>query len=737
MNNKRKNKIPAGNHKGVTKIEIIFVLLIASLVAIGALYLVNYTNWFEDDEDVKKNYVNKITNIDIQLTGQKTLKKFDSYSQLNEFIEEHALYSDYYGYGSDMVLRDAGLAEEASGFDQSMSASGKETIDYSTTNIQVTGVDEADIVKNDDEYIYAVAGNNVQIVDARSADQARIVSTIGLNSTPQNIYVNGDYLVIFGQEFSLIDKTFYDLIRQNSNYTFFKVFDIKDRANPKQVKDLEFEGVYSNSRMIGDYVYFITTNPTSYVYEEYPIPMVVENEKLLPVDTGRCTNRCPDVYYVDMPYYNYNFTTVAAINIKDSTQDVESQVYLLSGNENVYVSEENMYIAYTKYINENQLQLEVLKDLVMPELDSKNVSKIQDIENSPSHVLSLVEKLTKVGTIVTGYVDTLSTDKQSELGLALEAELQTRYDDIAQELEKTVIHKIKLDKDKLNYRGSGEVTGHVLNQFSMDEYNGYFRIATTKNRNWSNIEQAASDSYNNVYVLDGDLKEVGSVKNLAAGEQIYSARFMQGRVYLVTFRQSDPLYAIDLTEPKNPKVLGELKVPGFSSYLHPYDETTLIGFGKQATDSGQIQGLKVSLFDITDVANMKEIDTYEMGDAGSDSIALNDHKAFLFSKSKNLLVIPVTLSQLLTDESYKYNYTTGAMVFTVTKDGFTFRDRIDHIDEAAESVEDYFYGYSYYDTTVKRSLYIGDVLYTISEKYLKSNSLNDLELIKEIIINSQ
>ena len=126
------------------------------------------------------------------------------------------------------------------------------------------------------------------------------------------------------------------------------------------------------------------------------------------------------------------------------------------------------------------------------------------------------------------------------------------------------------------------------------------------------------------------MKVVGKVEKLAEGEKIYSVRFMQNRAYLVTFKQIDPLFVIDLEDPTNPKVLGELKIPGFSNYLHPYDETTLIGLGK---DSGNWNaGLKLSLFDVSDVKNPKEIDNYVFENGRGDSIALNDHKAFLFSK---------------------------------------------------------------------------------------------------------
>jgi uncharacterized secreted protein with C-terminal beta-propeller domain len=157
----------------------------------------------------------------------------------------------------------------------------------------------------------------------------------------------------------------------------------------------------------------------------------------------------------------------------------------------------------------------------------------------------------------------------------------------------------------MEYDASGRVSGSVLNRYSMDEYEGYFRIATTTG--WG------TSSLNRVYVLDGTLSVAGALENLAQGERIYSARFMGNRCYLVTFRQVDPFFVIDLSDPSQPKLLGELKITGYSDYLHPYDENHIIGIGKE-TDAGLYQGLKISLFDVSDVSNPKEIAKYEIGE---------------------------------------------------------------------------------------------------------------------------
>jgi uncharacterized secreted protein with C-terminal beta-propeller domain len=273
----------------------------------------------------------------------------------------------------------------------------------------------------------------------------------------------------------------------------------------------------------------------------------------------------------------------------------------------------------------------------------------------------------------------------------------------------------------------------VLNQFSMDEYEDYFRVATTTH---------GETPLNNVYVLNMALNITGSLENLAAGETIYSARFMGDRGYLVTFRQVDPLFVIDLSDPNNPRELGYLKVTGYSDYLHPYDENHLIGIGKETTEEGEFawyQGVKISLFDVSDVNNPVEISKYEIGDRGTDSPVLWDHKAFLFDRSRNLMVIPVLVAEVdeskypegVSPDAYGEPVWQGAYVFHVSLDaGISLQGRITHIEDVAEPEKEYYYYYSPF--SVERSLYIGDVLYTISQAKIMMNSLENLDYINEV-----
>ena len=226
------------------------------------------------------------------------------------------------------------------------------------------------------------------------------------------------------------------------------------------------------------------------------------------------------------------------------------------------------------------------------------------------------------------------------------------------------------------------------------------------------------------------MKTVGQLEGLAKGERIYSARFMGKRAYLVTFKQTDPLFTIDLSEPTNPKVLGELKIPGFSNYLHPYDENTLIGLGHETEENQRggtvTAGLKIALFDVADVGAAKVLDEYLIGGRGSDSEALNDHHAFLFSKEKNLLVIPATIREGGRGFDWGKFVFSGALAFDLSDKKFKLKGKIDHSDGGRAGVSEDWYGYNFYDNTVRRSLYIADSLYTMSGKYLKANKISDL-----------
>ena len=282
----------------------------------------------------------------------------------------------------------------------------------------------------------------------------------------------------------------------------------------------------------------------------------------------------------------------------------------------------------------------------------------------------------------------------------------------------TKILKFNLNNGKIKFKAEADVTGGINNQFSMDENNGYFRIATTVGISSWDIDNDSSS--NSLYILDENLKEVGKVEGIAKGEKIYSVRYVGNKAYVVTFKTMDPLFVIDLSDVKKPKILGELKIPGYSTYLHPYDETHLIGFGydtkENSSEDGYVQnGLKMSMFDITNLNNPKEMFTVKIGENGTTSPLTEDHKALLFSKEKNIIAFPVN--------SYKNGkYVSKAQIYKIDLNkGFILQGEIQNSEVSSKN-------YSY-QKTIERIIYSNDVYYTLSKNLIKAV---DMETLKEI-----
>ena len=575
--------------------------------------------------------------------GPLEINRFSSYEELKGFVEENTIYrgmletpGDFWGGGPE-----GGAEGEAS----APSESG-----YSTTNIQVAGVDEADIVKTDGEYIYLVSENRVIIVKAYPPEQAQVLSEIELEGMVMGIFFNGDRLVVFeGVPYYGTPRVLEDAdIAYISPVISIKVYDVSDRENPHLQRELSADGNYVSSRMIGDYVYVVINEPAYEQDGELNLPRIYSggNETEIPAT---------DIYYSNVSDYYYMYTTIMAINTQNDDKDPTRETILLGASSNLYVSFNNIYLTFPVW--------------------------------------------------------------GGDVG----------------DFGRSSIHRIHIEGDEIEYVASGEVPGMVLNQFSMDEYDGYFRVATTTYQ---------ETPRNNVYVLNMALNITGSLEDLAPGETIYSARFMGERGYLVTFKQVDPLFVIDLSDPRYPKELGYLKVTGYSDYLHPYDENHLIGIGKETTEEGEFawyQGVKISLFDVSDVNNPKEIAKEIIGLRGTDSPVLWDHKAFLFDKPRNLMVIPVLVAEVDEAEypegvpSWAYGEPVwqGAYVFHISPDvGLRLEGRITHIENLADLEKDYYYFYS--SSSVTRSLYIDDVLYTISNAKIKMNNLENLNYLNEV-----
>jgi inhibitor of cysteine peptidase len=582
------------------------------------------------------------------------MKTFSSYNDLKNFLATNTKSSTYTYSGGPLDAQAFGgrgeFAPMPTPVPASIAESGQGTYsvtpDYSTTNIQVAGVDEADIVKTDGTYIYVASNanfnsasqNNVYIVKADPTDP-RVIAKIPLGN---ETYVaglflsqDGNKLVVIGSQYQVyalgapqpeiaMIYPYYSSVN-----TFITVYDVSEKAMPVLARNLTLSGSYFNSRMIGNYVYAVVSQPAYILQDAVLLPQVYEDAKASEIAPNR-------IYYANSVDSYYTFTTFIGLNILDDEQQPTNMTVMMGGTSAMYVSTDNIYVTYSTW-----------------------------------------------------------DDGQY-----------------------TSIYRVSVNGGELTFEAKGSVPGYVLNQYSMDEYNGYFRVATT----WQKTTQM-----NNVYVLDMNMSEVGKLENLAQGERIYSARFMGDKAYLVTFKQTDPFFVIDLHSPAEPKVAGELKIPGYSTYLHPFDEDHVIGLGMENST------VKLSLFDVTNVNAPTEVAKYIVEGDWTDSEALYEPKAFLFDKAKELLVIPISVSNYgVIDQTGKDimqgGFWQGAYVFNVTvADGFQLRGEIAHQQNSTSL--------SYYidlNSAVHRSLYIGNTLYTVSDAMIKLTSLTDLAPIAEV-----
>lgn len=514
-----------------------------------------------------------------------------------EKAQTNVSYEDLYSLIRAMQKeqqRDSGLAggamqgeAESSVTDSAESGSNEEELyDYSGTNVQVEGIDEADIIKTDGKYIYALTDSALVIVEVSGA-QMEVKSTISrtaingeeneLNIT--ELYLRGDRLVLIAQ----VDPYFcygwgeYGAVNMaNKISTQAIIYDVSDRSAPKQVGAVGQSGYTVSTRMVGDVLYLVTNYM---LYEdgidrnipETYVPTVSCGEESVVVEASDiCISVSPE---------SVQYIVVSSFDVNDPEKQITTKSVFGCGN-TLYLNAENLLVAS----------------------GTVNETKVSEQETKCSFDTSLI--------------------------------------------------RFALDEGQIGEPVFGDVPGTLLNQFSMDEHNGYFRLVTTK---YIYTETQAGDvwsstldqeSSNALYTLDRELKVVGQIEDLAPGETVYSVRFSGDIGYFVTFRQVDPLFTVDLSNPASPQVLSALKIPGFSEYLHPYGDGLLFGFGKEAEEeTGEVSGLKLSMFDTSDPANVTEKDKLLLTQSWSD--ASYNHKAILVSPQRGLIAFPADNSYLI------------------------------------------------------------------------------------------
>lgn len=554
------------------------------------------------------------------------------------------------------------------------SSSSSNTKDYSTTNIQVENVDEADIVKTDGDYIYSISEDNVIITDVKDPKQPKVVATIKSedDDIPEDIILYKDKLVVISTKGKQTQRYYYN----NRMNTVVKIYNITSREKPVLTKSYEMYEPYYTSRCIDNVLYVISSGNLRKEDDKIVVGYNEDNmEKEMSIDKIK--------YLKDVKTTKQ--TLISTVDLNNETADIKLDSYLMNIS-NAYVSENAIYLLNQKYNNDSKIPIKLL-------FGFKGVFGLEDYYEMDSE---------------SGYY--------------------------------TEIYKFDI-KENVEYKAKTKVKGKTINQYSLDEKDNHLRIALYDNDG------------SRVAIFDEDLKQIGISDNVAKGEKMYSSRFIGDKVYFVTYKTIDPLFVMDLSNEAKPKVLGKLKIPGYSTYLHPYDENHIIGIGMETKEiinrnsngkvistTAKVVGMKMALFDVSNVNSPVQISSVVIGDSRTTSAILTNPKALLFSKEKSLIAIPVnnysqdfevtssnnyeTMINNYTKYSKPYN-AEGYFVYNINvQDGFKLKGVITHEKTNAT--------YYYSNSKLLRGLYIDNNLYTVSETMIKVNELDSLKAVGEL-----
>lgn len=547
----------------------------------------------------------------------------------------------------------------------------------SGTNTQVNGVDEADFVETDGHYVYVARNNALTILDG-----SHIASQTALSGNVVGQYLDGDTLTVitqtgggwYGPMVKMAPGYFWNWNPQ----TTVTVYDLTDRSAPTVTGQTVFDGAYRDSRAVDGNVYLVLDKNLN-----LPAPEYTDE----PVADADLRGDSPIVSYRTYETWDHYVARVG------------DQITTLS-----------LPHAYSVAADGTMVDLGVIAgggDVVRPSGgDQQSMVTIVAVDT---------------GSSASGFASSVATfvnDDNSTVYMTTDA----LYLATAQETSTpsgsstdTRIDRFTINANDVGWQASGLVSGTLINQFAMDEQDGYLRVAT---HNWSS--QFAGGTWatvndSGVYVLDttGDTLDVaGSVTGLAPGEQLYSVRFAGDTAYLVTFLRTDPLFVVDLSDPTAPAVEGELVIPGFSNYLQSAGDGLLLGIGQEREPGTWNTRLHVSLFDVSNGATPTQIDRQILDEnaqwSGSD--AQFDPHALLYSAEDGLLVVPVSGGGY-DAATGDYHYENLLSVMRVDTEGIQVLGQIQT------------------DQPVLRTVRIGDVLYAVTDDTVTAYSLTDLSEI--------
>jgi hypothetical protein len=607
----------------------------------------------------------------------------------------------------------AGAPTGPSSAPQADSASSPGASETSMTNNQVAGVDEADFIKNDNKYMYAALNGALRIVEAWPAADAHEVANVKLEGTPKKLFVNGDRALVYvslpraAAASDQLDSLPFGYQRQgectygydcqfagDGTATALLVFDITDRAAPKQVRKIELSGSLLAARRIGNAVHTVAVMP------ELSFPGL----ELDLQDERSCNGQAQQDPERDKKYEELR---------KKNTQIIQNAAltdFLPSVTENgTDYAQKNCDALY----REIQATGTAFTQVISVDMAATAEPVVATILSKPGPVYASGEAL---------YMAVLSDDAY-QFGFAQPAPEQRQLT--------SAIHKFRVGTDikATSYAASGKVKGHVLNQFSMDEHEDHLRVATS----WGKVP--SPDVHSTMSVLEqreDKLEVVGMVDKIAPSEDIRSVRFDGDRGFIVTFKKTDPLYAFDLADPTAPKITGELKIPGFSTYMHMLDDKHLLTIGYDAADQGNFAyftGVLLQIFDVSDPANLKLAHKVSIGTRGTSSEALTNHLAFTLFQGK--LAVPMTICEG-GDSNGGFGSTmtfSGLLVFDVSvAEGIEERGRVAHPNPNNDSYDNA--GCSNWWTrassVVQRSVFMDDFVYSVAQDIVRVQNVDAL-----------
>lgn len=620
------------------------------------------------------------------LTKIEGIKKFSSEEEFKSYLEEakSAVEGFDWGLARESVkvfspLVETPLTTEASPI--TGKAASPERI--SETTVQVSGIDEPDIVKTDGKEIYFSPGRiwpiwrepiimeEGRILPYKEAETKIIKAFPPTDLTQESkIEKSGDLLLVK-------DKNILVIFSQKEIFGY----DVSNPKEPKKKWEIKLEAKNSivTSRFYKNKIYLVTKNIIDEIHPCPIKPLIIEKK---PLEIG-----CQEIYHPVLPLPVD--VTFLAIILDPVSGQIENKISFVgsSAQSVVYMSERAIYITYSYYESIIKFFSQFLKERCRDLIPNWVLEKLEKLEG---YDISQQAKLLELQSIIEKYQNSLSEDERLRIENELTNRMSDYYKEKKRELEKSGI--LKIDLEKFEIVANGNVPGSPINQFALDEYQQNLRIAVTVGERfgWFGFGMGGGESANDVYVLEKDLKIIGSVKDLGLTERIYSVRFIEDKGYLVTFRQIDPFYVLDLSNPEKPELKGELKIPGYSSYLHPITKDKILGIGKEDWK------VKISLFDVTLAENPKELDKYILDESWSD--ILETHHAFLIDKKHNIFFLPGSR---------------GGYVFSYQNDKLKLIKTVSQI-------------------SARRAIYINDYLYIVGDNKITVLDEIDWQKVKEL-----